>query len=52
MLAKRVSLYFCFVFVIDRGVERFINQIDIDPSTLFPYWPDAGVADDDLQGEL
>ena len=50
MLAKLVALYFCFA--IDRGVERFINQIDIDPYTLLPYWPDAGVADDNLQAEL
>jgi hypothetical protein len=48
MVAQLVRLY--YGFATDRGAERYIGRLNVDPFSLFPHWVDPG--NDDAQDDL
>ena len=40
-----------YTFAVDRGPERYISNLDVEPGTLYPYWGDLASANgaDDMQ---
>ena len=44
MVKALADLY--YMFCVDRGPERSVSNIDVDPSEAFPFWPDEQPEDD------